>query len=145
MGKALGNPIENIVDGENNAVEFDIAYPVTGNLTEAVKQVRDLHGSDICLLPMSGTSTAGGIFQFNQKPPGMVVGLRFVPPVNPRISFAPQPDLTTIALDEIVIDREQHQICAGASITLDPTPGTRINSGTRKCSSYSLPLCEVPP
>ena len=118
-GKYLGNPIANLLDGESNAIEFDIAYPVSGNLAEAVKQVRDLHGNDICLLPMSGTSSGGGIFQFAKKAPGMVVGLKFEPPVNPRISFAAQPHLATVALDEIVIDREHHQICAGSSITLD--------------------------
>jgi len=119
MAKVLGNPIENVVDGENNAIEFDIAYPVSGNLAEAVKQARNLHGSDICLLPMSGTSACGGIFQFAQKAPGMVVGLRFDPPVNPRISFVARPKLTAIALDEIVIDRDHQQICVGGSITLD--------------------------
>jgi len=118
-GKYLGNPIANLLDGESNAIEFDIAYPVSGNLAEAVKQVRDLHGNDICLLPMSGTSSGGGIFQFAKKAPGMVVGLKFEPPVNPRISFAAQPHLATVALDEIVIDPEHHQICAGSSITLD--------------------------
>ncbi len=80
MDQVLGNPIEQATDGENNPVEFEFAYPVKGNLVAAIKRINQLHGSDIYLVPMSGTSTGGGIFQPGRKPPGTVVGLRFDPP-----------------------------------------------------------------
>ncbi len=119
MEKVLGNPIVQMVDGENNAVEFDFAYPLTGNLITAINQLNEMHGSNIYLLPMSGTSSGGGIFQADIKPSGTVVGLRFDPPSNPRVRLASHPALADIGLGEIVIDTEQQQVCAGSSITLD--------------------------
>ena len=119
MTQALGNPIEQVLDGENNQVEFDIAYPVKGNLIAAVDQLRDLHGPDLYLLPMSATSCGGGIFQHSNRPSGTIAGLRFDPPVLPRLRFATQPQLVEIAQNEIVIDREHQQISAGCAITLD--------------------------
>jgi len=119
MPQILGKPIEQVLDGENNRVEFDIAYPVKGNLSDAVEQLRDLHGPELYLLPMSATSSGGGIFQNKNRPSGTIVGLRFDPPVSPRLRFATQPELVEIAQDEIVIDPEHQQISAGSAITLD--------------------------
>ncbi len=118
MRKYLGKPIEHIVDGENNAVEFDIAYPVKGNLLAAIEQITEIHGDKVYLLPMSGTSTGSGIFQ-TARPSGTVVGLRFDPPLEARVKLAPLPDLQQLELDEIVIDTQRRQVSAGASITLD--------------------------
>ena len=119
MSQYLGSPIEQVLDGENNAVDFDVAYPLKGDLIAAVEQLRQLHGTDICLLPMSATSSGGGIFQSKNRPSIMIVGLRFDPPVSPRLRFATQPDLLGIAQDEIVIDRDHQQISAGCAVTLD--------------------------
>jgi len=119
MPQILGKPIEQVLDGENNRVEFDIAYPVKDNLIDAVEQLRDLHGPELYLLPMSATSSGGGIFQNKNRPSGTIVGLRFDPPVSPRLRFAAQPELVGIAQDEIVIDPEHQQISAGSAITLD--------------------------
>ncbi len=119
MPQTLGKPIEQILDGENNPVEFDIAYPIEGDLVAAVDQLRDLHGQELYLLPMSATSCGGGIFQNKNRPSGMIVGLRFDPPVSPRRRLATQPALIDIARDEIVIDPEHQQISAGSAITLD--------------------------
>ena len=119
MSQHLGNPIEQVLDGENNPVEFDIAYPLKGDLIAAVEQLRDLHGADICLLPMSACSSGGGIFQHENRPSGTIIGLRFDPPASPRLRFATQPELLDIARDEIVIDPDHRQISAGSAITLD--------------------------
>jgi len=119
MDKVLGNPIEQVTDGENYPVEFDFAYPVKGNLVAAIRRINQLHGDNTYLVPMSGTSTGGGIFQPGRKPSGTVVGLRFDPPVSPRVSKGSRPELTDIGLDEIVIDTEHRQISAGSAITLD--------------------------
>ena len=119
MSRHLGNPIEQVQDGENNAVEFDIAYPLRGDLIAAVEQLRTLHGPDICLLPMSATSSGGGIFQHKARPSATIVGVRFDPPTSPRLRVATQPELIDIAQDEIVIDPEHQQISAGSAITLD--------------------------
>jgi hypothetical protein len=115
----LGKPIDEVVDGENNAVEFDIAYPVRGNICETVEQLRQKHGDNLLLLPMSATSSGGGIFQNAEKPEAMVVGLRFDAPANPRLRYDSLPDLRLLDQDEIVIDRENLQISAGAAITLN--------------------------
>ncbi len=119
MRKVLGNPVKQVTDGENNAVEFNMAYPVIGNLDTAIKQLKETHGNDVCLLPMSGTSAGGGIFQTGSKPSAKVIGLKFDPPSSPRVRLASLPVLAEIGLDEIVIDTEHQQISAGASITLD--------------------------
>jgi hypothetical protein len=115
----LGKPIDGVVDGENNAVEFDVAYPLLGDPGAALQQLRATHGDDILLLPMSATSSGGGIFQHRDHPGGSIIGLRFDAPLNPRLSFASHTDLVRIGLDEIVIDREHQQVCAGAAITLN--------------------------
>jgi hypothetical protein len=119
IAQTLGKPIEQVRDGENNHVEFDIAYPLKGDLINAVEQLRDLHGPEIYLLPMSATSCGGGIFQNKNRPPGTIAGLRFDPPASPRLRFESQPKLLEIAQDEIVIDPEHQQISAGSAITLD--------------------------
>ncbi len=119
MPSYLGNPIEQAQDGENNAIRFDIAYPVRGLLPAALAQLRQQHGTDVYLLPMSGTSCGGGIFQAGKNPARPIVGLRFDPPANPRIQLAALPSLADLELDEIFIDPEKQQVCAGASITLD--------------------------
>ncbi|MDH3634416.1 MAG: hypothetical protein OES20_06890 [Gammaproteobacteria bacterium] len=119
MDRILGNPIEQVTDGENNPVEFDFAYPVKADVVTAINQLKQLHGGDIYLVPMSGTSTGGGIFQPARKPSGTVVGLRFDPPLGPRVSRASRPGITDIGLDEIVIDTEHQQVSAGSAITLD--------------------------
>jgi len=119
MPELLGKPIERVVDGENNAVEFDFAYPLKGDPRAALAELRARHGEDILLLPMSATSAGGGIFQQRERPAARVVGLRFDAPLQPRLRLAAVADLTRIEQDEIVIDRELQQVCAGSAITLN--------------------------
>jgi hypothetical protein len=119
MQATIGNPIDHVVDGENNAVEFDVAYPIRGDICETVKQLRRKHGDDLLLLPMSATSSGGGIFQNAAKPDSTIVGLRFDAPTSPRLRHGSLPDLRQVEQDEIVIDRERRQISAGAAITLN--------------------------
>jgi hypothetical protein len=119
MASDLGQPISDARDGENNPIEFDVAYPVGGRLEDAVAEARRRHGDSLYLLPISGASAGGGIFQSGGKPDGTVVGLRFDPPTEPSIRIADSVDLTRLGLDEIVIDTESRQLCAGAAVTLD--------------------------
>ena len=119
MQEALGNRLEQVVDGENNAVEFDVAYSLKGDPRVALRQLRKKHGVDIGLLPMSATSSGGGIFQNRGRSCGKIVGLRFDAPLQPRLRFGSQPPLAQVEQDEIVIDPERHQVCVGAAITLD--------------------------
>lgn len=118
MRSFLGKPFEQALDGENNAIQFDAAYPVSGGLAQAVDEIRQIHGQDIYLLPMSGTSCGGGIFQARNLPPGAVIGIRFDPPANPRVSLSTTPNLAALELDEIVIDTHGQQVAAGAAVTL---------------------------
>jgi hypothetical protein len=119
MTGSLGKPIDAARDGENNPLDFDVAYPLAGSLEDAVSEARQRHGDDLYLLPISGASAGGGIFQSTAIPPGTVVGLRFDPPADPATGTATDIDLRRLGLDEIVIDRERRQVCAGAAITLD--------------------------
>ncbi|MCP4766043.1 MAG: FAD-binding oxidoreductase [Gammaproteobacteria bacterium] len=118
MQDTLGSPIDHVVDGENNAVEFDVAYSIKGELCETVEFVRQRHGNELLLLPMSATSSGGGIFQGAGNAGAKVVGLRFDAPANPRLRLESLIDLRQLQQDEIVIDRERRQISAGAAITL---------------------------
>lgn len=119
MTRYLGKAIDAAQDGENNGIDFDFAYPVYRRLPAATAEVRRLHGDDIYLLPMSGTSCGGGIFQMRRRPPGPVIGLRFDPPPLPRTGIDTAAALTDIELDEIHIDRQARCIDAGAAVTLE--------------------------
>ena len=119
MPDLLGKPLDTVKDGENNPVEFDVAYNLRGDPLTALQQIRARHGDDILLLPMSATSSGGGIFQHHKKPEASVIGVRFEAPLKPRLRFAPNPELEKIAQDEIVIDPESQQVSAGCAITLD--------------------------
>ena len=48
-----------------------------------------------------------------------MVGLRFDPPAEPSIRLGTGVDLCRLGLDEIVVDIEGRQLCAGAAVTLD--------------------------
>lgn len=78
-----------------------------------------MHGPRLYLLPLSGLSAGGGVFQVANPGDGCVVGLRFTPTAQPRITRSGAVDITSVSLDQIVIDEQQRQIYAGSSITLD--------------------------
>lgn len=115
---ALGRALGELRDGENNALAFDLAYALSGRLQDAIEELRQRYGEAIYLLPISGSSAGGGIFQASPSAPGTVVGLMFEAPANPRISLGQRPSLPDLAADQIVIDVTRQQICAGAAVTL---------------------------
>jgi len=119
MNTALGKPIDAASDGENNPIEFDVAYPLGAHPEAAVAEARRRHGDDIYLLPISGSSAGGGIFQPAARPPGTVVGLRFDPPAEPAVSVAADTELDRLGPGDIVVDIENQQVLAGAAVTLD--------------------------
>jgi hypothetical protein len=110
-------------DGENNRIDVDVIYPVKQRLDQVLARINAEHGDDILLLPMSGQSAGSGIFQA-PRPVELatghpVIGLRFDPPVSPRIARGSCEQLTRIEADQVVIDHSLQQVCAGAAITLD--------------------------
>ena len=115
------DPGENeLVDGENNPIRLDTAYGVKGNnLFDAVEELRRVHGDDTRLLPMSGRSSGGGVFQVENPGVRPIIGLLFPPTPKPNISRSGNVDITTVGLDQIIIDESAGQVCAGSSITLD--------------------------
>ena len=119
MVKPLGKPIENAVDGENNPVHFDFAYPLHGTPAAAIQRLGELHGEALYLLPISGSSCGGGIMQAEIPAHGKVIGLRYDPPVEPRVRQDTNVDLAQLDQDEVVIDIERGQVLVGAAITLD--------------------------
>ena len=118
MPDLLGSPIAQAQDGENNPVRFDFAYTLRGNLAGTLRQLRARHGEEIFLLPMSGTSSGGGIFQSADKPGRSVIGLRFDPPPEPRPGKPGNFDLCRMAPDTILFDPERQRVYAGAGVTL---------------------------
>ncbi|MCP4492080.1 MAG: FAD-dependent oxidoreductase [Gammaproteobacteria bacterium] len=114
--RRINNPL---VDGENNPVALDEAYTVKGNkFLETMVEIKARYGNNICLLPISGASAGGGVFQV-KKPPGQtVVGLQFAATPKPRLSTDPKIAISDIALDEIIIDSRQGKIYAGSAVTL---------------------------
>lgn len=108
-----------LVDGENNRIICDVAYSMRGmQLPEALTAITQKHGNDVLLLPLSGQSGGGGIFQ-RPKPGGTVAGLLIEPAVKPKLRTESLTDLTSLGPDEIVVDLAAGDICAGASITLN--------------------------
>ena len=119
MSSALGKPFDEVRDGENNPIEFDVAYPLGAHPEAAVAEARRRHGDDIHLLPISGSSAGGGIFQAAARPPGTVVGLRFDPPAQAAVRVAADADLERLGPGEIVVDTANRQVLAGAAVTLE--------------------------
>ncbi len=119
MPDALGKPFDQATDGENNAVAFDLGYPLRRNLDTAIRELRERYGDTLRLLPMSGTSGAGGIFQAPKPPGSTVVGLRLDAPATPRVRVGELGDIAALELDEIVIDVARGAVGVGAAVTLD--------------------------
>ncbi|MEM7208027.1 MAG: hypothetical protein AAF434_09400 [Pseudomonadota bacterium] len=118
------NPLRPIADklndGENNAITYDVAYRVGRNqFMDTMRAILQTHGPHIHLLPISGHSGGGGIFQRKPVSGDPVIGLQIAPATEPNIRHEKSPDITQIALDEIVLDAQVRRIYAGASITLD--------------------------
>ncbi len=109
-----------LTDGENVPLRMDVLYGIRHNdWVASIEAIRRRHGADIYLLPVSGGSAGGGIFRQAAPDEGTVVGLKIDPTTAPRIRFAQAVDITLLALDEIVIDRRDARVYAGAAITLD--------------------------
>lgn len=109
-----------VSDGENNPVSYDIGYTVKqGLLPETIARIKQLHGPSVYLLPLSGASGGGGIFQVAAPAEGTIVGLQIAPTSEPRTKIGTVSDLTTLSLNQIVIDVDQMRIYAGAAITLE--------------------------
>ncbi len=119
MDGVPGKPFDQASDGENNAVLFDVGYPLRRGLDAAIRELRDRYGDALRLLPMAGTSGAGGIFQVPKPPGSTVVALRLDAPPTPRVRVGEVPDPAALELDEIVIDESRQAVGAGAAITLD--------------------------
>ncbi len=110
----------NFVDGENNPVTLDAAYPLRGkvNWPQVLSAIDKEHGNRTVLLPMSARSSGGGVFQIPSPAGSTVVGLLIEPSLHPRCSMRDDTDLADLALNEIVICPSRSEICAGAGITL---------------------------
>ena len=119
MSDCLGQPFAEARDGENNPIEFDFAYPLRGPIEAAAVELRRRHGEEIFLLPISGGSSGGGIFQSPRQTAGSVVGLRFDPPAEPSVRVDVDIDLARLGLHDLVIDTRRQTIHAGAAITLE--------------------------
>ena len=88
-------------------------------MLHTLQHVQNAHGPEVFLLPLSAASGGGGIFQVSRPETGTVVGLQIAPTNRPRTKTGKVSDLTTLELDQIVIDKEKMRICAGAAITLE--------------------------
>ncbi len=109
-----------IVDGENNSVLLDVAYSIKGReFLDSMSEIRERHGDNICLLPLSGTSAGGGVFQVDRPQGKTVVGLQITASANPLVSVSSSVQFTDVALDEIVIDDKENKVYAGSAITLE--------------------------
>ncbi|MYB35779.1 MAG: FAD-dependent oxidoreductase [Gammaproteobacteria bacterium] len=107
-------------DGENNRVRLDAAYRISeSGLSNTISEIYRKHGRDTCLLPLSAVSAAGGVYQ--QKTPSgePIIGILVGATANPKIRHGSIINLESVSLDEIVIDHENMEVCAGAAITID--------------------------
>jgi hypothetical protein len=107
-------------DGENNQLILDQAYAVRQeSVGDTVNQILMKHGSDVSLLPISGCSAGGGVFQISNPENSVIIGISIPAVVSPRISIQANPDVKTLEPDEVIIDKSQKWVFAGAAITLD--------------------------
>lgn len=108
-----------LLDGESNTITLDISYEIRGNeLEAAMKKIKDLHGSNVKFLPLSGKSAGGGVFQISAAPGDTIVGLNITASLAPKIRRACDIDIKNVYLDEIVINESDNTVYAGAAITL---------------------------
>ena len=108
-----------VIDGENNTVIFDHAYSVKGDqLDPTISKIKQLHGSEIGLLPLSAVSAGGGVFQVAPSANNKIIGISIPPATKPQISHKEEADIAKLSLDQIIIDRKNWQVLAGAAITL---------------------------
>lgn len=121
-------------DGENNPVKADATYRISETgLANTISQIYQKHGTEACLLPLSAISAAGKVFQqpaVNHQP---VIGLLIGTAPHPKIRTGSVSDLASISLDEIVIDHENMEICAGAKITIDQLNRSLADSLSAAC------------
>lgn len=108
-----------LVDGESNDIALQCAYAVRDDFLDVIDEIAQQHGPSFYLLPLSGMSAGGGVFQVPGPSDGPVIGLAMAPVAQPVVRRGKVADCTQVALDEIVIDEDRQRIYAGASITLD--------------------------
>lgn len=124
-------------DGENNRVQLDVAYRISeSGLSNTILEIYRKHGRDACLLPLSAISAAGSVYQQQTTGEEPIIGVLVGTTPNPKIRNGNVSSLESISLDEIVIDHENMEVCAGAAITID-----QLNQALADMLS---PACRVP-
>ncbi len=105
-------------DGEKNVIQSTHLYRVKNKqLLSTIEEIREKHGKNVKLLPVSAGSAGGGVFQ--QSIDEDIIGIQFAAALEPVLSTQYHCDITEIALDQIVIDKDRKHITAGAAITLE--------------------------
>ena len=108
-----------LLDGESNLITHDFCYEIRGNkLSSTIKEIKTTYGQNVKLLPLSGKSAGGGVFQISATNDDTIVGLNISAALTPRIRYEFTVDIKSLSLDEIVINKSNCAIYAGAAITL---------------------------
>ena len=108
-----------LLDGESNLIKLDLCYEIRGNaLSSTIEKIKNIHGPGVKLLPLSGKSAGGGVFQIPAAGDETIVALNISAALVPKIRHESDVDIKTLDLDEIVIIKNNHSIYAGAAITL---------------------------
>lgn len=109
-----------IQDGESNDIHTNVVYRVGGGqFLPSIDEVYKNHGSTVNLLPISAGSAGGGVFQQPSDHGADIVGIQFIPSASPKCFLASNIDITSVALDQIVIDVDAQKIYAGSGVTLE--------------------------
>ncbi len=107
------------LDGESNLITLDVCYEIRGcELESCMRKIKTNYGSDVRLLPLSGKSAGGGVFQMPAPDGDTIVGLHIAATPVPKVRLASGVDIKKLNLDEIVIDKTNEAVYAGAAITL---------------------------
>lgn len=108
----------NIVDGENVPVRLDHVYAASGiTIEDAIREILAVHGENIRLLPLSGTSGGAGVFQVDSN--NEIIGLHIQPCAEPVTRVEIKVDVRQVKLDEIFIDQQNKWIYAGSAVNLN--------------------------
>ena len=110
----------NILDGENNPIQCDCVYRIKGNQFQTtIREIYQKHGNTVQLLPISGSSAGGGVFQQSGIDNADIVGIQFTATPDAMSSIETNADILDVSLDQIMINPQSREIYAGSAITLE--------------------------
>ncbi|MEM7195959.1 MAG: FAD-binding protein [Pseudomonadota bacterium] len=105
------------VDGENTPILLHECYGLDkDSFRDQLEAVFEKH-PEVFVVPMSGLSAGGGVFQSMSKREG-IIGIQLPAIADPEVRYTSRIELSALHLNEIQIDTRNRRVGAGAGVTL---------------------------